>query len=146
MREGSRTAPPAGGDAARGLFVFLFCRGIASQAQSLGTTTNPPPCCHSRIFIPPAPESAIVNSRWRNENIRNLLRQAVVISHRSPAPLAREIPYIFVVPKRRLGMRPAKRRFAPPRAIIQKGISSSRLSLSPSRTSRILSIRLRMFA
>ena len=38
MREGSRTAPPAGGDAARGLFVFLFCRGIASQAKSLGTT------------------------------------------------------------------------------------------------------------
>ena len=38
MRESSRTAPPAGGDAARGLFVFLFCRGIASQAQSLGTT------------------------------------------------------------------------------------------------------------
>ena len=36
MREGSRTAPPAGGDAARGLFVFLFCRGIASQALCLG--------------------------------------------------------------------------------------------------------------
>ena len=36
MREGSRTAPPAGGDAARGLFVFLFCRGIASQARRLG--------------------------------------------------------------------------------------------------------------
>ena len=33
-----------------------------------------PPCRHSGIFIPPAQDSGIADLRWRNENVRNLLR------------------------------------------------------------------------
>ena len=54
------------------------------------------PCRHFGIFIPPARDSGIAVLRWRNENVRNLRRQAVVSFHRSPDPLAREIPDIFI--------------------------------------------------
>ena len=54
--------------------------------------TRSVPCRHSGIFIPPDPDSGIVNHRWRNENIRNPLRHAVMSPHRSPAPLTPEIP------------------------------------------------------
>ena len=67
------------------------------------------PCRHSGIFIPLAPSSGIAHWRWRNENIRNLRRQAVGSSHRSPAPLARGIPDIFI-----------------PRDCIHRGHSTSR--------------------
>ena len=84
--------------------IFYCCRFQAAfgndksgawERQGVDKTTERP-CRHSGIFIPPAHDSGIANWRWRNENIRNLRRQAVAGSHRSPDPLAREIPDIFI--------------------------------------------------
>ena len=77
----------------------------ASREQSPKTST-PPSHCHRGIFISPQ----------RNENIRDLRRTAGMTPHRNPAPPIVPHPkkiVLPVVPKRRLGMRPAKRRFAP---------------------------------
>ena len=164
MRESSRKTPPAGGDAARRLFVFLFCRGIASQAICLGMRpaklcfapvgdcipdrNDPPPQGqgnrippspptssnprHSGIFIPPANDSAIATLRWRNENIRNPPRQHAESPTRPCRPL--------VVPKRRLGMRPAKRRFALPP---EKKPRHSGIFIPPANDSAIATLRWR---
>ena len=46
-------------------------RGLNPRPER-STPAKYPPCRHSGIFIPPARDSGIVNSRWRNENVRNL--------------------------------------------------------------------------
>ena len=76
--------------------VHFFLSFPSSAWECVPRSSASPLSRHSGIFIPPALHSGIANLRWRNENVRNLRRQAVGGFRRSHNPLAREIPDIFI--------------------------------------------------
>ena len=90
---------------------------FSGVAAPEGVKQSPPPCRHSGIFIPLARDSGIAVLRWRNENVRNLLRQGErILMGRTvsppiglPARYRGGIPDIFI-----------------PRDCIRRGHSTSR--------------------